>query len=102
MIFSIDFPNGMIEPRGLHIPRLEDIQQAIVLAGIALDYARYQEYEEGEEFEIRVTDKVNIFEGKLVDVNDHGEGLSICPSVSPWTLESIFELILCSLFGAKE
>lgn len=100
MKFVIDYPAGMIEPRGLHIPRLEDIQQSVRLAEIIAQYID-PILEDDDVFPVTVCDEVFILEGKLVDASSI-EGITLYPSAIPWTVESISEVMLPSLFGDKE
>ncbi len=98
MNFIIDYPENMIEPRGLHIPSLEDVKAAVSLVGIVVNYVDTA-YEDCEDFDIRVNDEVFFHQGKLIDISDTGEGILIHPSCSEWTVETIFEMILHSMFG---
>lgn len=97
MRFIINYPAEMVEIKGLHIAKKEDVQQAIKLVEMVADYVDTG-YEIGEEFEIAVSDEISILEGKLVDAN-LSEGVRLHPSVSKWTTETIFEMILHGLFG---
>jgi len=101
MTFSIDYPNGMIEPNGLHLAHFKDIQQAVVLTKIALDHFPNTDFEEDFKFTIMVTDEVLLFNGKLAFCRDAGEGIILHPSSSKWTVEGIFEMILYGLFGSE-
>jgi len=86
----------MTEPKGLHIPCLEDIERVVELAGIVVKYIDVG-LEDNDEFPISVCDEILIHDGRLVDVYS-SEGICFYPSVNRWTLEAIFGTILSSLF----
>ncbi len=103
--FSIDFPENMIEPRGLYLPRQEDVEQAVTMVKIALDYfpdLYVADEEEDWEFIVRVSDKVCLIDRKLCDCDDLGEGICFHPSITEWTLTGIFETILHTLIGPPD
>lgn len=106
MNFVIDYPENLIEPKGLHLPRLEDIQQAVDVARIVLGHFPHIEHEyDGEEnadFFINVSDEVALINGKLADCSDMGEGFTTHPSTTGWNVASIFGLILFILLGQSE
>ncbi len=97
MNFSIDYPTGMVQPKGLHIPRFEDIDHAVCLAEMVLSYVKIPDSEDYV-FTVMVTDEVFIHQGKLAGISDTGEGVNLYPSPSAWTTETIFESILHGLF----
>lgn len=102
--FSIDFPENLIEPKGLHLPQREAVEEAVALVKIALDYfpdLYVADEEEDWEFVVRINDEVSLFEGKVVCCRDLGEGICFHPSITEWTLTSIFEMILHTLIGPK-
>lgn len=104
--FSIDFPENMIEPKGLHLPKREDVEQAVTLVKIALDFFPdlyvVGDDEEDWEFIVRVSDEILLLDGKLCDCDDLGEGIRFCPSATEWTVTSIFEMILHTLIGPPD
>lgn len=100
MKFSINYPHGMVEPKGLHVPQLEDIQEAVKLAEIITKHVNIG-LEEYDEFPISVSDEVFVHSGKLIDVSV-SEGIRFYPSVSRWTVESLFETILSTLLNNTE
>ena len=95
--FSIDFPDNLIEPKGLHLPKQEDVEQAVALVKIALDYfpdLYVVGEEEDWEFIVRVSDEILLLDRKLCDC--------FCPSITEWTLAGIFEMILHTLIGPPD
>ncbi|MEN6350737.1 MAG: hypothetical protein ABFD08_15255 [Syntrophomonas sp.] len=102
--FNIDFPKNLTEPKGLHLPRCEDVEQAVTLVKLALDYFPDIEAvadEEDWEFIVKVGDEVSFHDRKLCDCSDLGEGICFHPSITRWNPTSIFEMILHTLIGPK-
>lgn len=101
MIFTLEYPENLITPKGLHLPSRKALEQAVRLLEILKRYVKVSDEEEYE-FNIMVSDEVSTLNGKLVDISDTGEGIVICPSVTQWDLEGIFNIILNTLFNNKE
>lgn len=99
MKLILNYPETLTCPKGLHIPRLEDVQQAVRLTEILTKYIDL-DFEEGDEIPVSVNDEVFILEGKLVDAS-LTEGVTLYPSASRWAAGSIFGAILSTLIGDK-
>ena len=97
MIFRINYPSEITAPKGLNIPSLENIIQAVNLAEIVASYANVN-FDDDAEFTTAVSDEVNVLDGKLVDSHNTGEGVVLYPSHNPWNMESILASILHALF----
>jgi len=101
MNLIINYPTEMTQPKGLHLPKVEDVQQTVKFAELVASYVNL-DYEDDEAFTVMVTDEIDVSsDGRLINCYDTGEGIILHPSVSTWTVEAIFELILTSLFGEK-
>jgi len=98
MKFIINYPENMTAPKGLFTPCLEDVQMAVRLAEIVVSYVDVPGYDSDDEFEVFVSDEVFVRQDILIDT-DISEGVRLHPAARPWTVESVFEAILISLFG---
>ena len=81
----------------MNIPSLEDTNRAIRLAEMVVGYIDV-DFDDDDEFTVRVSDEVFLHDGKLVDARCTGEGIVLCPSHNKWDLESIFDMIMYSIF----
>ena len=101
MNFIIDYPENLVEPKGLHIPKLKDVQQAVDVTKMALRYIPNTLFDDEEDFDfiVKVDDTVFLFDRKLCECHDLGEGVMIHPSASGWTVVSILDVILYTLLG---
>lgn len=97
MIFDVIYPTGLVEPKDFRLPKLEDIEKAIELAAMVVDYV--DDFEEEDSVTIRVSDKISTMDGEMIPFWNKGfcEGIVLFPA-SSWSMEDVFEAILCNLF----
>lgn len=102
--FSIDFPENIIEPKGLHLPKREDVELAVSITRAALEYipSAYFDAEEDFEITIEVNDEVTLFDGKICSCTGFGEGATLHPAISQWTVVDIFDAIMHTLLGPPD
>lgn len=98
MRFKIDYPSEMTAPKGLDLPKIEDIQMAVRLAGTVILHVN-PVFEANDEFTITVCDEINLSkDNKLVDFRSTGEGIIIYPSANSCSMESVLGTILYCLY----
>lgn len=102
MNFKIDFPENLTCPKGMYLPEREDVLQAVSLMKIVVSYIDPGVFEDDDIFQVVVSDELSFTsDGRLVGCCDTGEGLVLYPDHNPWTIESVFELMLRAVFGSQ-